>query len=211
MRFDFGLLGGAGALVALGDLWRQAFGVVRHLGDHRFAWRLFPLAVVVDVAVHAGGADDGRRSDADAIGVLEDGLECDAEIAAAENVEAESLDVAVERFVIVELIFADDGVRADPVDEIVFDGVAIGMIANRTFAGVAFGIGRGVGIDRSEFGGSGFGWQNGIGRSGNGSWLDRASPFAHCCTPQAVGICTEPVTAGLLLWCVAAGGSEGFR
>jgi hypothetical protein len=146
------------------ELWKCGGGEVRALGDDYLAWGFLPLAVVVDVAVEADGADDGRGGDRDAMGLFEDGFEDDAEIAAAELIQAEGADVAVESFVIVETVFADDGCGAGPVDEIVFDESAVGMMADGAFAGVAFAVGcRG---------------QSGRGGVGNRSWLGKAS-LAH--------------------------------
>ncbi len=65
------------------------------LGDYGFARRVLPLAVVVDVAVDAGGAEYGLGVDAYALVLFEDGLEGLAQIAAALHVEAEGAGVAV--------------------------------------------------------------------------------------------------------------------
>lgn len=138
--------------------------VVGAPGDYGLAGRVLPLAVVVDVAVDAGGADYRRGGDADAMDVFEDGFESDAEIAAAESVEAEGASVAVESLVIVKTVFVNDGERADPVDEIVVDGIAIGMMADGALAGVALGIGRGIGMDADGCCGP-----SGIGRGGGGN------------------------------------------
>lgn len=44
-----------------------------------------------------------------------------------------------------DLEIEDNPVDVAPLEEGGVDGVAIGMIANRTFTGMAFGVGRGVG------------------------------------------------------------------
>ena len=175
-------------LIGEGELGERGRREEWALGDDGFAWGFVPLAVVVDVAVNAGGADDGFGGDADGAAVFEDGLEGVAEIAAAKIIEAESAGMAVEGFGVVKIVFADDGGGADPVDEIVFDEIAVGMMADEAFAGVAFGVGRGIGVD-----GRGGRGESGIGRNRKGRRLGKALPFAHWCTPQAVRICAEPV------------------
>ena len=108
------------------------------------------MAEVVEVAVNAGGGDDGVGVGARVGSVFEDGLEGFAEIAAAQEIEAQSASVTVEGFVIAETIFGEQGVAADPVDEILFDIGAVGMMADGAFAGVALGIERvGGGVDQA--------------------------------------------------------------
>lgn len=98
------------------------------------------MAVVVDVAVDPCGADHRAGGNADVLCGFENGLESEAEIAAAEEVEAEGAGVTVKSFVIANAVVTEDAVGANPVDEIVFDGVAVGMMADGAFAGVRGGI-----------------------------------------------------------------------
>ena len=103
------------------------------------------MAVVIDAAVGAGGVEDVAGGGPQVVGVFEDGFDYAAEFMAAEFVEAGGAGVAVDGLAIPEVVGAADVIGADPVDEIAFEGGAVGMMADETFAGVAFGVGFGFG------------------------------------------------------------------
>jgi len=107
--------------------------------------RVGPASIALDATAEgAGGGDDSGGSGRGVRGVVEDALEDEAEIAAANGVESESVSVAVnrkpgDRFVLIEEF--TDGLRAVPMDEKFLDGLALGMMADGAFAAVAPDIG----------------------------------------------------------------------
>jgi hypothetical protein len=123
----------------------DAFLEVGTLADYDFLGRIEPLAAVIDAAVGAGGVEDVAGGGAEVVGVFEDGLDYAAEILAAELVEAGGAGVTVDGLAIPEVVGAANVIGAYPVDEIAFEGGAIGMVADEAFAGVAFGVGFGFG------------------------------------------------------------------
>ena len=75
-------------------------------------------------------------------GSFEDAFEDAAEFAAAPGVEAGGMRVAIDGDAVGNLVLAGDDFRAAPADEVAFDGVAIGVRADGTAAGVTIEIGR---------------------------------------------------------------------
>src|SRR5690348_5737316 len=114
--------------------------VLDDVGDDDLLGRVVPLAIGVDAGgVGAGGGHDGGGSGSDVAGLFENVLEGEAEIAAADLVEAQGVSVAIDSdpgdakaiggFIasvfggvggVVEEV--GDGIGTVPVDEEVFDG-----------------------------------------------------------------------------------------
>jgi len=61
--------------------------------------------------------------------------------------------MAVQVRAIVEIVFDYDVVGTNPVDEFVFDEIAVGVVADLAFAGVAFQGGGEFGFDLRDCGG----------------------------------------------------------
>src|SRR5690348_13345646 len=121
------------------------------VGDDDVFGRVGPAAVVGDAGVDAGGGNDGGRSWSDVASLFDEELEGEAEIAAADFVESESVSVAVDSgpgdVVFVEVGIGvvigsavdeiEDGIGAVPVDVEVLDEFAVGVTPDLAFAGVA--------------------------------------------------------------------------
>ena len=120
------------------------------LDGHYFAEGLFPFSFGVNVGVGLNRADDGIGGDFGDAGALDDGFECGAEVPGAGLVEIEGAGVAKEVGAVSEAVFFDDGGGMAPVNEIVFDLVALRMVANGAFAGVDFWV-EAIGSKRCVF------------------------------------------------------------
>jgi hypothetical protein len=100
--------------------------------------RLDPLAGIVDASVGVDGADDGVGSGRDVHGALDDVAEGEAELAVAQREETGGVSVAVEG-ASGDFVIAGDVAGRVPVDEVFFDGLALGMAADSAVAGVMGG------------------------------------------------------------------------
>lgn len=108
------------------------------------------MAGVADVGVDADGADDGGGRYSDGGGLLDERLKGQAERGAASGEEPGGVDVAVDRGVVGDAIVLGDLVGAAPAEEVLFDGVAVGMSADIALAGVAGVSTVGTGGSRPE-------------------------------------------------------------
>ncbi|HEV2299498.1 MAG TPA: hypothetical protein VGR72_13405 [Candidatus Acidoferrales bacterium] len=104
--------------------------------------RFDPLAVLGDVSEDAHGAKNCVPGHLGVVHTFEDAFGDAAEIAAAAGEEAGGLSVTIERGNARQIIFAVDLRGAVPVQEIVVDLLAAGMIADGAFAGVALKVSR---------------------------------------------------------------------
>lgn len=130
------------------------------VGDDDALGRIVPVAVGVDAGgVGASGGHDGGGSGSDVAGLFKNVLEGEAEVAAADVVEADGVSVTIDGdpgdaeaagcgfiagvFSVIGGVVEEvgDGVGAVPVDEEVFDGFAFGMAADGAFAAMAGEVG----------------------------------------------------------------------
>ena len=89
---------------------------------------LDPFAVMVEVGVDAGGADDDVGVFQGAgFGLLQEIFQDAGELLFAAAEEAGGVGVAVDGRAIAEAVFAGDFIGAAPAEEVGFDGVAEGM------------------------------------------------------------------------------------
>lgn len=134
----FSSLGGRARVGRLwmGDRWSRTGE------DEINACGLEPVSVFVEVGVDAGGADDGVGGfEGNVFVVFEHAFEDAAEFAAPPGEEAGAMGVAVDRGAIGEFVFSGYQLWAAPADEVAFDCVAFGMLADGAAAGVAGEIG----------------------------------------------------------------------
>lgn len=130
------------------------------MGDDDAAGGLVPVAFVVEAGIGADGADNVVCRGCDVSGVLEDQAEAVAELVGTLLEEAEGVSVAVDAAAMAEVEFFSDFGGADPAEEVVFDGFAVGMLADDAAdavvveAGGAFGSSE---LSRSGRGGLRFG------------------------------------------------------
>jgi len=134
-------------------------------------WGLGPLARFAEMGGGANGAEDHVAIDGGALGVLEYEFEGLDVMFCAAVVEAGDAGMAADD-ARGDIELPGDGAGADPVDEIIFDGVAIGMAADGAFARMTGGrgfAGRRVRIfvrTRLEMSGA----ANGFAGQGFGGW-----------------------------------------
>ncbi len=107
------------------------------VGDDGAAGRLEPLAVLGDVGEDAQGAEDGGGGRRGLFGAFDDAFADAAKIEAAALEKSGGGSVAVNGRARGERKFVADSVFGAPVDEVGFDGFAIGMLADGAFASVA--------------------------------------------------------------------------
>ena len=119
------------------------FCVIDGLDGHDFTYGLFPFSLSVEVGVGLDGADDGVGSDFGDGGALDDVFECGTEFLGANFVEAKGASVTVEDGAVADAESFDDGAGVAPVDEIVFDFFALGVIADGALACVNCRVGAG--------------------------------------------------------------------
>ena len=115
-------------------------------GDDEAAGMFGPAAAFVEAAMGADGADDavcGRRTDG---GFLDDFLQAEAKSVGAPLEEPLGVSVTVDGGFAGELEFEANLRGAAPLEEGLFDGVAVFVMADGAEAFVAFGIGRRGGI-----------------------------------------------------------------
>ncbi|MHB8526643.1 MAG: hypothetical protein ACYDD2_10870 [Candidatus Acidiferrales bacterium] len=114
------------------------------MGDEGVLWRLDPVAVLGDLRIDAKGAKNSHAAGRGLIHVLDNALANATKIGAAAFEEARSGSVAVNGGARRELVIKGDGGFRAPIDEVGFDGIAVGMVADGAFAGVA--CERGIGL-----------------------------------------------------------------
>ena len=95
------------------------------------------LALVVDLGVEADGGNDGVGGDADVFGLLDEMFQGGAEGGAALGAKAGGVGVAVNDGVMGDFVLAGDGFGAAPATVVSVNEFAVGMMADRAFAGVS--------------------------------------------------------------------------
>ena len=131
------------------------------VGNDDAASGLVPMAVVVEATVGADGADDVVGSGRDVCGLFQDEAETVAELIGALFEEAEGMGVAVNAAAVAESEFPGDVGGAAPVEEIVFDSLAVRMLADDAANRVIVEAGRRFGVARGAGSGSGGIWGRG--------------------------------------------------
>jgi hypothetical protein len=96
-----------------------------------------PLALVVDLGVEADGGDDGAGGGADGFGLLDEVFEGGAERGAALGAKAGGVGVTVNGGMMGDFVFVGDFLRAEPAEVVLINEFAVGVMANRAFAGVS--------------------------------------------------------------------------
>jgi len=96
-----------------------------------------PLALVVDLGVEADGGDDGAGGGADGLGLLDEVFEGGAERGAALGAKAGGVGVSVNDGLMGDSVLAGDFLGAEPAEVVLVNEFAIGVMANRAFAGVS--------------------------------------------------------------------------
>jgi hypothetical protein len=112
-------------------------GVAAGVGNFCVAGRIDPLAFVVEAGADADGAEDSFGGGDDLVGVLDDEVGGAAQVFAALLPAAGGACVAIDGAEIVQTVLLADEVNITPVEEMLFDADAIGMVADDAFAGVA--------------------------------------------------------------------------
>lgn len=100
-----------------------------------------PLALVVDLGVEADGGDDGAGGGADGFGLLDEVFEGGAERGAALGAKAGGVGVSVNDGLMGDRVLAGDFLGAEPAEVVLVNEFAVGVMANRAFAGVAGDVG----------------------------------------------------------------------
>jgi hypothetical protein len=100
-----------------------------------------PLALVIDLGVEADSGDDGAGSGADGFGLLDEVFEGGAKAGAALGAEAGGVGVAVNDGLMGDRVLAGDFFGAEPAEVVLVDEFAVGVMANRAFAGVSGEVG----------------------------------------------------------------------
>ena len=101
--------------------------------------RLSVDAVVAEAAGDFDGAEYSVTAGVGCVDFFDDAIKSGEDFAAALVPEADGVDVAVEAREAGELVVVDDTRAGRPVEEGLVDGLAIGVVADGAFAGVAFG------------------------------------------------------------------------
>jgi len=105
--------------------------------DYVAADRRRPLALVVDLGVEADGGYQGVGGDADVFGFLDEVFEGGAERGAALGAKPGGVGVAVNDGVMGDFVLAGDFLGAEPAEVVIVDEFAVGVMADRAFAGVS--------------------------------------------------------------------------
>ncbi len=95
------------------------------------------LALVVDLGVEADGGNYGVGGDADVFGLLDEVFQGGAEGGAALGAKAGGVGVAVNDGVMGDFVLAGEGFRAAPATVVSVNEFAVGVMADRAFAGVS--------------------------------------------------------------------------
>ena len=109
-------------------------------GEYDTLWGLLPFAGRVDAGGGTYGPDDSVSSDCGRFGILDDEIESVEGLARTELMEAGSAGVAPDG-AFRKIEFTGNGMGFHPVDEIVVNGVAFGVMADGAFAGMTGGFG----------------------------------------------------------------------
>ena len=119
------------------------------VGDEGVLRWLDPVAVLGDLRIDAKGAKNCHAAGRGFVDVLDDTFADATKIGAAAFDEASGGSVAVSGGARGELIIERNGGFRAPIDEVGLDGIAVGMVADGAFAGVALegGIGLATGGD----------------------------------------------------------------
>jgi len=96
-----------------------------------------PLALVVDLGVEADGGDDGAGGGADGFGLLDEVFEGGAQRSAALGAKAGGVGVAINDGMMGDFVFVGDFLGAEPAKVVLVNEFAVGVAANRAFAGVS--------------------------------------------------------------------------
>lgn len=112
---------------------RRAWLVFADVLDDDVARRIDPAAVVGDVSKDANSFNDGVRGGRDVLGLLENVIERETEIVAAALKEPTGVGMAING-ALGELVKGGDGARAAPLQEFLFDLVALRVLANGALA-----------------------------------------------------------------------------
>ena len=102
-----------------------------------------PLAAIIDAGAHANGAEQCIGAGNNVRGVLEHGLDSEANIHGALLHQPGGLGVAINGVVIHQAVDSDNVIGVTPVEEVLFDGFTLRVFADDAFARVA--------LDRGEF------------------------------------------------------------
>jgi hypothetical protein len=97
-----------------------------------------PAHCVAEAGVGADSLDISRSGELYVVAALEDVFDGEEIIAAAPLEEARGVSVTVKNASVLELEVAGDSARTVPVEEFFLDGFAFGMMADGTFAAMAF-------------------------------------------------------------------------
>ena len=97
-----------------------------------------PADGVAEAGVGANGFYIRRGSEFDVVAGFEDVFDGEEVISATLLIEASGVSMAIENATVAEIEFVDDVDRVVPVEEFFLDGFAFGMMADGTFAAVAF-------------------------------------------------------------------------
>jgi len=96
-------------------------------------------AVLAEATGHFDGAEYRVAAGFGCVDLFDDAVEGGADGVAAALPEANGVDVAVEAREAGEFVVVDDARAGRPVEESFVDGLAVGVVADGAFAGVAFG------------------------------------------------------------------------
>ena len=107
------------------------------VGDDDAGGRVDPFAGIVDAGDGSGSADDRGSGDRNFVDAFDDALHGEAEIEAAFGEEAGGVCVTIYRREVAKAVAAGEASGVAPVEELKFDGVAIGVVADATFCRMA--------------------------------------------------------------------------
>jgi hypothetical protein len=109
---------------------------MNHLGR-----RIRPLTASVDSAARANRADDGVGGRPNAFSVLDDMFEGIAHVQTASLHQSGDVGMAIDAAIVAEIVFIGDVCGIAPVQDVIVNFRAIGMVADEAFALVARVIG----------------------------------------------------------------------
>lgn len=96
-------------------------------------------AVIAEAGANFDGANDVAGGGVGIAGSFDDAVEGGADGLAPASPEADGVDVAIEARETGEFVVVDDGRAVRPVEEGFVNGLAVGVVADGAFAGVAIG------------------------------------------------------------------------